>query len=111
MSDHTAHHHVEINDGDRTLASAEVTTFEESESTTLASLHAESGHLPAGVRSSLVDAVLDLPEVQESARVRVAVPRGDAESLYRIQQRCDEVTTRAAGATAFVEADLPEDAH
>jgi hypothetical protein len=108
--DHAGHHHLEITDGDRTVASAEVTTTDETPATAVASLHAESGHLPAGVRASLVDAVLDLPQVQDSARVQVAVPRGDAESLYRLQQRCDDVTTRAAGATSFVEADTRDDA-
>lgn len=105
MTDHDEHHHVEITDGNRTVAKADVTTLKESDVTARASLHVESGQHPPGTRASLVDAVLDLPEVQDSARVEVTVPLGDAESLHRLQQRCEDVTTRAAGATALVDAE------
>ena len=71
------------------------------------SLHAESGHITPGRRASLVDAVLDLPEVRESAHLKAAFPLGDSESLQRLQQRCDDVTTRPAGWSAILEASLP----
>ena len=56
--------------------------------------------------SSLVDAVLDLPAVRESARLAAVFPLGDSESLHRLEQRCRDVRTRAAGSTAILEADL-----
>jgi hypothetical protein len=56
---------------------------------------------------SLVDAVLDLPEVQESARLEVTFPLGDSESLHRLQERCEDVTTHPAGVSALLEANLP----
>ena len=71
------------------------------------SLRAESGHITPGRRASLVDAVLDRPEVRESARLEAAFPLGDAESLHRLEQRCEHVRTRPAGSSAIVEADLP----
>jgi hypothetical protein len=107
MVEHDLHQHVEVNDGDRTVAAAEVTTPEGSGGTVRASLRAESGHITPGRRASLVDAVLDLPEVQESARLKASFPLGDSESLQRLQERCDDVSTRPAGWSALLDADLP----
>lgn len=101
------HHAVEVRDGDRAVTSAEVSTSTESHGTAHASLHAESGHLAPGSRSDLVDAVLDLPEVQDSARLEATVPLGDSESLHRLRERTEDMTTRAAGSSALVKADLP----
>ena len=72
-----------------------------------ASLHLESGHLPAGTRARLVDAVLDAPEVSSCQHVQVAFPLGDAETLNRVRERCDTGEVRAAGASCLVEADVP----
>ena len=108
MADQPAHRHVEVSDGKRVVASAQVTTSPEDPGTAQASLQAESGHLPAGSRASLVDAVLDLPELQ-GAHLEATVPLGDAESLQRLEERTDGMTTRAAGSSALVDADLPDD--
>jgi hypothetical protein len=75
-----------------------------------ASLHAQAGHLPTGARARLVDAVLDLPQTQESNRLEATLPLGDAESLGRLRERCDEVQARPAGASCLVDAALPADA-
>ena len=99
--------HVEVSDDDRTVATAEVTTSEESGGTARVSLRAEPGHIPPGCRASLVDAVLDLPEVQQSARVEAAFRLGDDESLHRLQERCEDVSTRSAGWSALLDANLP----
>lgn len=72
-----------------------------------ASLHLESGHLPAGTRQRLVDAVLDAPEVSSRRHVQVALPLGETEILDRLHERCDASDARAAGVTCLVEADLP----
>ena len=98
---------VEISDDDRTVATAEVTTSEGSGGTARVSLRAEPGHITPGRRASLVDAVLDLPEVQESARVVAAFRLGDGESLHRLQERCEDVSVHPAGWSALVEANLP----
>ncbi len=74
-----------------------------------ASLHAEAGHLPPGTRSLLVDGLLDLPQTKESNRLEATLPLGDAESLGRLRERCDEVKTRPAGASCLVDAALPTD--
>ena len=96
--------HVEIKDGDQTVAAAEVTT---SGGTARASLHAASGHVTPGRRANLVDAVMDLPEVQASARLEAAIPLGDGESLERLRERTWDTVTRPAGSTALVDADIP----
>jgi hypothetical protein len=107
MAEHDLHQHVEISDDGRTVAVAEVTTPEGSGGTARASLRAESGHIAPGRRASLVDAVLDLPEVRESAHLEAVFPLGDGESLRRLEQRCEDVRTHPAGSSAILEGDLP----
>ena len=109
MADPSAPRHLEIKDGDQTVAAAEVTTSQESGGTARASLRAASGHIAPGRRASLVDAVLDLPEVQASRHLKAAVPLGDGESLERLRERTDDTTTRPAGSTALVDAKIPPD--
>jgi hypothetical protein len=36
------------------------------------------------------------------------LPLGDSESLGRLRERCDDVTTRAAGVSALLDADIPK---
>ena len=110
MSEPPETEHVEIKDGGRTVAAAEVSTSEDSE-TARASLHAAAGHIVPGRRASLVDAVMDLPQVQGSARLEASVPLGDAESLERLRERTDESSTHPAGSTALLDASIhpPDD--
>jgi len=51
--------------------------------------------------------VLDLPEVQQSARLEAAFRLGDGESLRRLQERCQDVSPRPAGWSALFDANLP----
>jgi hypothetical protein len=103
--------HIEIKDGDQTVAAAEVTTSSEADGTARASMHAAPGHVAPGKRASLVDAVMDLPEVQASARLEAAITRGDAESLERLRERTEDTVTRPAGSTTLVDADIPAASH
>ena len=105
MARQELHRHVEISDDERAVAAAEVTS-EGPGGTARASLCAESGHVTPGRRAGLVDAVLDLPEVQESAHLSVVFPLGDSETLQRLEERCLDVRTRAAGGSAMMEANL-----
>ncbi len=107
MAGNDLRQHVEVSDDDRTVATAEVTTSEGSGGTARVSLRAEPGHITPGRRASLVDAVLDLPEVQDSARVEAGFQLGDSESLDRLQQRCEDVSARQAGWSTLVDASLP----
>jgi hypothetical protein len=100
--------HVEIkNDGDETVAEAEVNTGLGPEGTVRTSMHAKDAYVGTGYRSSLVDAVMDLPEVQASERVEASVPYGDGESLDRLRERTEDAKTRAAGSTTLFDATIP----
>ncbi|OZM77192.1 hypothetical protein [Pseudonocardia sp. MH-G8] len=88
----------------RPLATARITVIDAS--TAWACLHVESGHVPCGTRSRLVDAVLDLPEVAACQHLRVALPIGDTEILERMRTRCNCTAARAAGSTCLVEAEI-----
>ena len=99
--------HVEVKDGDQTVAAAEVTALDDARGTVRTSLLPSSGPTPPGSRADLVDAVMDLPEVQASSRLEATVPLGDAESLQRLRERTQDAVTRPAGSTALVDADIP----
>jgi hypothetical protein len=109
MTDPGTPRHVEIKDGDDTVAAAEVTSSQERGGTARASLHAAPGHIAPGSRASLVDAVMDLPEVQASQHLQATVPLGDSESLKRLRERTDDTDTRPAGSTALLDANIPPD--
>lgn len=100
-------YHVEIKESDQTVAAAGVTAAERAGGTVRTSLHPTSGRTPPGRRASLVDAVIDLPEVQASSRLEATVPLGDAGSLQRLRERTEDAVTRPAGSTALVDADIP----
>jgi len=107
MTNPGMYHHVEIKEGDDTVATADVTIPAETEGTAQASLHSSPGHVTPGRRASLVDAVMDLPEVKESSRLEAALPLGDSETLGRLRERSENATTRPAGSSALVDADIP----
>ena len=107
MADHDLRQRVEVGEDDRTVATADVTTSAGPGGTARVSLHAEPGHITPGRRASLVDAVLDLPEVRESARLEASFRLGDSESLHRLQERCEDDSTHPAGWTALFDANLP----
>jgi hypothetical protein len=94
-----------IEEGGRTLASAEVHPTGEP-GVVHSDLHVESGHLPGGTRTRLVDAVLEHPQVDEAERLLATMPLGDTEMLDRVRERCDDVEAHAAGATKLVQARL-----
>ena len=107
MTDPETPRRVEIKHDDQTVAAAEVTAPAHGDRTARASLHPASGHITPGSRADLVDAVLDLPEVQASERLEATVPLGDGESLQRLRDRTEATETRAAGSTALVNAKIP----
>ena len=69
-------------------------------------MHVESGHVPGGTPTRLVDAVLAHPQVDEADRLLATMPLGDTEMLARVRQRCRDVHAHAAGATKIVDARL-----
>jgi hypothetical protein len=83
-----------------------VTISQETVRIARASLHVAAGHLAPGIRGRLVDAVLDLPELHDGARLEAAFPLGESEILYRLRERCTDVETHPAGATVLLEANI-----
>ena len=94
-----------IEEEGRTLASAEVHPTDKP-GVVHSDMHVESGHLPGGTRTRLVDAVLEHPQVDEADRLLATMPLGDTEMLDRVRERCDDVEAHAAGSTKIVEARL-----
>lgn len=104
MTDRGTRRHIEIRDGDRMVAAADISPPQQPDGAIRASLYAASGHVSPGSRARLVDSVLDLPEVRDGGRLEATIPIGDGESLDRFRERCGDVSTRAAGSTALLDA-------
>jgi ethanolamine utilization microcompartment shell protein EutS len=102
-SEHDATIQIE-DDGGHVLATAEVTPTDAG--VVHSDLHVESGHLPMGTRTRLVDAVLEHPAVGSADTLVATMPISDTEMLDRVRERADGVEARAAGATKIVEAHL-----
>jgi hypothetical protein len=96
--------HIEIEDDGRLLAEADVHI---KDGALQAALRVESGHIPPGTRSRLVDAVLDLARVEAGTPLEMTVPAGDGEMLQRVRERCTSLDTHAAGASCRVFATVP----
>lgn len=98
-----------IQEQGRTVASAEVHPTGEP-GLVHSDLHVESGQLPGGTRTRLVDAVLEHPQVDGAERLVATMPLGDTEMLARVRERYEGVEARAAGATKLVEVQLAPEA-
>ena len=107
MAEHDLRQRVEVSDDDQTVATAEVITSEGSGGTARVSLRAEPGHIAPGRRACLVDAVLDLPEVQQSARVEAAFRLGDGEATAPASGALRGRQYPLAGWSALFDANLP----
>jgi hypothetical protein len=101
------HQHLDVDHDGHVVCSADVTAESNAQPSVNVSLHSEAGHIPPGSRRRLVDEVLALPLMEHRTRLAATVPRGDSESLHRLQERCDNFTTHMAGATVIVDADFP----
>lgn len=64
------------------------------------------GHVAPGVRRNVVAEVFALPELRRSWQFHASLPLGDTELLAELRRRCPSLSTRAAGATCLVEANL-----
>jgi hypothetical protein len=107
MAAHPDSRHVEIAEDGETVARAEVRALEDKD-VVHADLHIEAGPIPSGTGRRLVDAVLDLPETRDSAKLEATLQMGDCESLGRLRECCEEVHAHPAGSTCLVDAVLGE---
>jgi hypothetical protein len=96
-------------DEDGTVAATATVDRPEGSPAARAALHVDPGHHAPGTSARLVDAVLETPEVREAGAVVAAVPRGDGEAIEHVHKRFPDATTRVAGATVIVEAEVPRE--
>ena len=89
-----------LTDDDQILAEATIRSATHRPSVH-ADLRVEAGHLPVGTRTRLVDAFLDLTAAEPGIHLHVTLPAGDGEILARLRERCDNLETRAAGASCL----------
>lgn len=99
-------HRLTIEDNGRLLAQATLRINTETHSVH-ADLHVESGHLPVGTRTRLVDAVLNQPSADPGTHLEVTLPAGDGEILDRLRQRCDDLQVRPAGSSCLARGLVP----
>jgi hypothetical protein len=92
--------HVTVQDAGHVVAEATVTSDADQQAVH-ADLHVEAGHLPAGTRTQLVDAVLDQTPVKPGTQIDVTLPAGDSEILDRLHERVDDLQTRPAGGSCL----------
>jgi hypothetical protein len=64
------------------------------------------GHVAPDARARIVAEVFALPALRNSQHLRAAVPLGDTELLVELRRRCPALSTRAAGSTCLVDAEL-----
>jgi hypothetical protein len=98
--------HFTVRDAGRVVAEATVTSDADLQAVH-ADLHVEPGHLPAGTRSQLVDAVLDQTAAEPGTEFNVTFPAGDSEILDRLHERVDDLQTRPAGASCLAKGTTP----
>lgn len=101
----SAHSAVRI--GGRVVAEATTQLLPSSDGDTL-NIHIEcvAGHQPPWARRLLVHDLLDRAGHAGLHRVLMVVPLGDSEILEALRGHCDHVSTRAAGSTCIVEAEI-----
>ena len=96
--------HLTVHDAGHVVAEATVTSDLQ---VVHADLHVEAGHLPAGIRSKLVDAVLDQTAAEPGTELSVTLPAGDSEILGRLHARVNDLRTRPAGASCLATGTTP----
>jgi hypothetical protein len=98
--------HAEVRAGGRVVASATVQLLPGVDETTL-NIHIDcaAGHQPAWARRLLVHDLLNRAEHVGLHRVLMVVPLGDT-VLEVLRDHCDTITTRSAGVSCIVEAEI-----
>jgi hypothetical protein len=99
--------HVSIAAGGDVLAEATISTPDDNGEVRVAVAMA-SGHLPAGARQRMADAIHETVINDHADRLTASVPLGDAELVDGIRQHLDDPELRAAGATSIIEGDISD---
>jgi hypothetical protein len=100
--------HVSIRAHGETLAEATISNGEE-EAEVRVAVHVASGHLPAGARQRLTEAIHEAVVEDHAERLTATVPLGDAELVEGLRDHLSDVELRAAGSTSIIEGGVVPD--
>ncbi|WP_375424934.1 hypothetical protein [uncultured Friedmanniella sp.] len=96
---------ITVEENGEVLARASVSVSEETHDAR-AQVHVAPGHLPAGTRQKMADAVHDAVSEDDGRHLTASVPLGDAELVRGLGERMQDVSLRAAGATSIIEGQI-----
>ena len=108
MHESSTSHEIEIEVDGHVAASAQISATSDPD-VVRSAMHVDSGNLPAGTRTRLVDAVLDDPQVAAASHLAACMPASDTEMLAHLRERAGTVEVRGMGSTKLVDAELLHD--
>jgi hypothetical protein len=100
--------HISIEEDGRVLSTATVSAPDDNNEAH-AQVHMAPGHLPAGTRQQMADAICDAVTEDDAERLSAAVPRGDCELVEGISGHLADSELRAAGATSIIQGRIKPD--
>jgi len=96
---------ITVEEGGQVLSEATVSPVDENNEVR-AQVHVACGHLPAGTRQRMADALHQAVTEENAERLTACVPRGEAELVEGISQKLSGVEMRSAGATSIIHGDV-----
>ena len=96
---------ITVEEGGQVLSEATVSAPDEN-NRARAQVHVASGHLPAGTRQRMADALHQAVSEDNAERLTASVPRGEAELVEGICDHLSDVALRSAGSTSFIEGEV-----
>lgn len=100
------HNRITLEEDGRLLAEATLSDVDEA-GRLQAQVHVEAGHLPAGTRLAMAEAIHERVQSSNAEHLTAAVPLGDGELIEGIRRPLTDVTLRAAGVTSLIDGDVP----
>ena len=97
--------HITVEEDGQVLSEATVTVGDDDKQAQ-AQVHVTSGHLPAGTRQKMADALHQAVTEDNAERLTASVPRGEAELVEGICEHLSDVEMRSAGATSIIEGEV-----
>jgi len=97
--------HVTIKAHGETLAEATISKVDD-DAEACVDVHVASGHLPAGSRHRLTEAIHEAVIEDQVERLTATVPLGDAELVEGIRDHLNDAELRAAGSTSIIKGDV-----
>ena len=97
--------HVTIKAHGETVAEATISTPGD-DAEVHVDVHVASGHLPAGARQRLADAIHEAVVEDHAERLTATLPLGDAELVEGVRDHLNDAELRAAGSTTIIEGNI-----